>query len=114
MLLPHRRRARSWGRGSSMGANALCPKGDRRTQGLDPLRQIRLVTLAFELVTVLPEASWTVTCTAGLIVPPAAVLDGWAVTASLLAGPGVMLKEELEAAVRPVPDDEHITVRRLP
>src|SRR5687768_12620870 len=49
------------------------------------------VTLAVELVTVLPKVSWMVTWTAGLIAAPAVALEGLTVKASLDAAAGVML-----------------------
>src|SRR6185295_19192655 len=49
------------------------------------------VTLAVELVTVLPNVSCTVTCTDGEIDTPATVFVGWAVNASLEAAAGLML-----------------------
>src|SRR3954468_13924268 len=57
------------------------------------------VMLAEELVTVLLNASCTVTCTAGESDAPAVVLVGWVVKASLEAAAGLMLKE---AEVAPV------------
>src|SRR5512140_1629007 len=51
------------------------------------------VMLAMELVTVLLNASCTVTCTAGEMGTPATVLTaGWTVNASLAAGAKLMLK----------------------
>src|SRR5438046_2256810 len=50
-----------------------------------------MVMLAVALVTVLWNASCTVTCTQGAIAPPATALDGWTVNASLAAAAGVML-----------------------
>src|SRR5437667_11882992 len=52
---------------------------------------IAAVTLPLNPVAVLPCASWTVTCTAGVIVAPAVVLVGCTVNPSWLAGPGVMV-----------------------
>src|SRR5512140_920479 len=50
------------------------------------------VTVALELVAVLPNASCTVTCTAGAKAPPPAVpLCGGPVKASLLAAAGTMV-----------------------
>src|SRR5687767_8830449 len=49
-------------------------------------------TLAVELVTVFPNWSCTVTCTAGAIATPAVSLDGWTVKANRLAAAWVMLK----------------------
>src|SRR3954453_17014691 len=64
---------------------------------------IATVTLAVELVTVLLNASCTVTCTAGEIDAPAVALVGWVVTASLDAAAGVMLNAE-EVAPASAPD----------
>src|SRR6185436_18298303 len=61
------------------------------------------VMLAVELVTVLLNASCTVTCTAGEIDAPAVVLVGWVVKPSLVAAAGLMLKE---AEVAEVSDPE--------
>ena len=55
--------------------------------GLVPMAS---VTLSVALVTVLPNASRTVTCTAGLIATPPLVLLGCTVKASWLAAAGVM------------------------
>src|SRR5438874_11427239 len=52
---------------------------------------IAAVTLPLNPVAVLPCASWTVTCTAGVIVAPAVVLVGCTVKMSCLAGPVVMV-----------------------
>src|SRR5436190_1676021 len=52
---------------------------------------IATVMLAVELVTVLPKASCTVTCTAGEMFTPAVALVGWTVKASLDAAPVLML-----------------------
>src|SRR5256714_10932825 len=52
-------------------------------------------------VAVLPNASRAVTCTAGVIVAPAAALDGCTVKNSALAGAGVMLKALDVAPVTP-------------
>src|SRR5512145_1657729 len=58
---------------------------------------IATVMLAVELVTVLLNASCTVTCTAGAIATPAIALVGWNVKASLDAAAGLMLNAELDA-----------------
>src|SRR5437667_286375 len=63
------------------------------------LLPIATVTLAVELVTVLPNVSCTATCTAGLIAAPAAALAGWTMNASLEAAAGLMLNA---AEVAPV------------
>src|SRR3954469_20894902 len=60
---------------------------------------IAAVMLAVELVTVLPNASCTVTCTAGLIATPAVALVGWTLKASLEAAAGLMVNA---AEVAPV------------
>src|SRR5437879_5815599 len=69
--------------------------------GLVPIATVMLVVA---VVTVLPWASWTVTCTAGVIVAPAAVLLGCTVKASFAAAPTLMLNALLVAPVRPVAD----------
>src|SRR6185295_11936244 len=56
--------------------------------GLVPMA---MVMVAVELVTVLLNASCTVTCTGGAIATPATALTGCTVTASLLAAAGLML-----------------------
>src|SRR5688572_31691896 len=71
------------------------------------------VMLAVELVTVLPNASCTVTRTAGLIATPAVAFVGCTVKASLEAAAGLMLNADevapvsgadAAASVYPVPD----------
>src|SRR3954469_97571 len=57
------------------------------------------VTLAVELVTVLPNASCTVPWTAGAMAVPATALAGWTVKASLAAAAGLMVNAELDAPV---------------
>src|SRR5512140_997356 len=49
---------------------------------------IAIVMLAVEVVTVLPNASCTATCTGGLIAVPAQMLVGWTVQASRSAAAG--------------------------
>src|SRR2546421_7871 len=56
--------------------------------GLVPIASVMLVVA---VVTVLPWASWTATCTAGVIAAPAAVLLGCTVKASFAAAPTLML-----------------------
>src|SRR5437763_16476290 len=56
------------------------------------------VMLAVELVTVLPNASCTATCTAGEIAAPAVALVGCTVKASLEAAAGLMLNVEVGSA----------------
>src|SRR2546425_17686 len=67
--------------------------------GLVPIATVMLVVA---VVTVLPWASWTATCTAGVIAAPAAVLLGCTVKTSLAAAPTLMLNALLVAPVRPV------------
>src|SRR3954468_21212332 len=61
---------------------------------------IATVMAALELVTVLPNASCTVTRTAGEIATPAVASDGWTVKASFEAAATEMLKAELLVPVR--------------
>src|SRR2546425_970586 len=63
-----------------------------------------IVLLVVPPVSVLPWASWTATCTAGVIAAPAAVLLGCTVKASFAAAPTLMLNALLVAPVRPVAD----------
>src|SRR3954466_13505654 len=74
---------------------------------------IATVMLAVELVTVLPNASCTATCTAGAMATPAVALVGWTMKASLEAAAGLMLNAddvapvsppEVAVSVYPVPD----------
>src|SRR5205807_1556212 len=69
--------------------------------GLVPIATVMLVVA---VVTVLPWASWTVTCTAGVIAAPAAALLGCTVKASFAAAPAPMLNALLVSPVRPVAD----------
>src|SRR5512132_2033936 len=62
---------------------------------------IATVMLAVELVTVFPDASCTVTCTAGEMLAPAVALLGWTVNASLAAIAGVTLNAVEVAPVSP-------------
>src|SRR5512140_84494 len=64
---------------------------------------IATVTFAVELVTVFPNASCTVTCTAGLMALPAVALAGCPVKATLEAAPGLMVNDHEVAPVN-VPD----------
>src|SRR5689334_20182072 len=57
------------------------------------------VTIAVELVTVLLNASCTVTRTGGAIATPATAFDGWVVNASLVAAAGLMLNADEVAPV---------------
>src|SRR4051812_41228641 len=67
------------------------------------LMPIATVILADELVTVLPNASCTVTCTAGEMLTPAVALVGCTAKASRFAAAGLMLNP---AEVAPVNDAE--------
>src|SRR3989441_908714 len=67
--------------------------------GLVPIASVMLVV---PVVTVLPWASWPVTCTAGVITAPAAALLGCTVKTSFAAAPALMLNALLVAPVRPV------------
>src|SRR5436190_1016418 len=60
------------------------------------------VMLVVAVVTVLPWASWTATCTAGAIPAPAAAVLGCTVKTSFAASPAPMLNALLVALVRPV------------
>src|SRR5512140_1600346 len=62
---------------------------------------IATVMLAVELVTVLPNASCTATCTAGAMDTPAVALLGWTVNASLEAAAGLMLNADEVAPANP-------------
>src|SRR6266516_3579577 len=62
---------------------------------------IATVMLVVAVVTMLPWASWTATCTAGVFAAPAAALLGWTVKTSFAAAPALMLNAVLVAAVRP-------------
>src|SRR3954470_20648828 len=59
------------------------------------------VTLAVELVTVLLNASCTVTCAAGAMAAPATALVGWMVKASFEAAAGLMVNEDEVAPASP-------------
>src|SRR5437868_4780772 len=71
---------------------------------------IATVMLAVEPVTVLLNASCTVTCTAGAIATPATALAGCAVNASLVAAAGLMLKADEVAPVR----EAEVALREYP
>src|SRR5882672_5588076 len=60
---------------------------------------IATVMLAVELVTVLLNASCTVTCTDGEIATPASSFVGWTVNASLVAAAGLMVNADEVAPV---------------
>src|SRR5205809_1078880 len=60
------------------------------------------VTLPVKAGSVLPSASSAVTCKAGVIDAPAAVLVGWTVNISCVAVPGVMVNAQLVVPVAPV------------
>ena len=65
--------------------------------GLVPIATVMLLV---EVVTVLPRASWTATCTAGVLAAPAAALLGCTVKTSLAAAAALMLNAELVALAR--------------
>src|SRR5438477_8287452 len=67
--------------------------------GLVPIASVMLVVA---VVTVLPWASWTVTCTAGVFIAPAAALLGCTVKTTFAAGPALMVNALLVAPARPV------------
>src|SRR5438034_4995956 len=71
--------------------------------GLVPIATVMLVVA---VVTLLPWASWTATCTAGVIAAPAAAVLGCAVKTSFAAAPTlrVMLNALLVAPMRTVAD----------
>ncbi len=60
------------------------------------------MTLPVKVGSVFPRPSWAVTCSAGVMDAPAAVLVGCTVIASCVADPGVMLNAALVAPVTPV------------
>src|SRR5438067_493404 len=65
---------------------------------------IATVMLVVAVVTALPWASWTATCTPGVIAAPAAVLLGCTAKTSFAAAPALMLNAVLVAVGRPVAD----------
>ena len=69
--------------------------------GLVPIATVMLVVA---VVTVLPWASWTATCTAGVIAAPAAAVLGCTVKTSFAAAPALIVNALLVAPVRPVAD----------
>src|SRR3989442_1288762 len=66
--------------------------------GLVPIATVMLVVA---VVTVLPWASWTATCTGGAIAAPAAAVLGCTGKTSFAAGPAVTLNAALVAPVSP-------------
>src|SRR5207245_11734471 len=60
------------------------------------------LTLPVNCVAVLPSASRTVTCTAGVIATPAVVVPGCSVNASWVAAPGMTLNAALVPPDTPV------------
>src|SRR5262245_43879214 len=71
-----------------LAAATVSVPGSVAPPGLVPMAT---VTLAVELVTVLPKVSCTVTCTDGAIDTPATAFEGCTVNASLEAAAGLML-----------------------
>src|SRR6266566_7613029 len=69
--------------------------------GLVPIATVMLVVA---VVTVLPWASWTATCMAGVIAAPAAAFLGCTVKTSFAAAPAPMLNALLVAPVTAVAD----------
>src|SRR6266516_1237429 len=65
--------------------------------GLVPIATVMLVVA---VVTLLPWASWTATCTAGVFAAPAAALLGCTVKTSFAAAPALMLNAVLVALAR--------------
>src|SRR5437763_16932757 len=73
--------------------------------GLVPIASVMLVVA---VVTVLPWASWTATCIAGVIAAPAAAVLGCTVKTSFAAAPALMLNALLAAPVRPLPEADSV------
>src|SRR5438034_9777864 len=69
--------------------------------GLVPIATVMLVVA---VVTVLPWASWTATCTAGVIAAPAAAVLGCTVKTSFAAAPTPTLNALLVPHLRTVAD----------
>jgi hypothetical protein len=63
---------------------------------------IATVMFPVKLVSVFPWPSRAVTCTLGVIVAPAAALEGCVVKTSSVAAPGVMAKVAVVSGVGPV------------
>src|SRR5436190_713175 len=90
------------GKGAASGTGATVVGRVRAPlAGLVPIATVMLVVA---VVTVLPWASWTATCTAGVIAAPAAAVLGCTVKTSFAAAPALMLNAVLVALVRPVAD----------
>src|SRR5438132_14262327 len=73
--------------------------------GLVPIATVMLVVA---VVTVLPWASWTATCTAGVIAAPAAVLLGCTVRSDVRRAGTALLNALLAAPVRPVAEESRV------
>src|SRR6266513_3738018 len=73
--------------------------------GLVPIASVMLVVA---VVTVLPWASWTATCTAGVFIAPAPALLGCTVKTTFAPAPALMLNALLAAPVRPLPDADSV------
>ncbi len=69
--------------------------------GLVPIATVMLVVA---VVTVLPWASWTATCTAGVLAAPATASLGCTVKTSFAAAPALIVNALLVAPDRPVAD----------
>src|SRR2546428_11614497 len=78
--------------------------------GLVPIASMMLVVA---VVTVLPWASWTATCTAGVIAAPAAVLLGCTVKTTFAAAPTLMLNALLVLESRVMGKGVDLGVRRM-
>src|SRR5205809_767302 len=65
---------------------------------------IATVVLVVAVVTLLPWASWTATCTAGVIAAPAAALLGCTVKTSFAAAPAPLLSSLLRRSAGLVAD----------
>src|SRR5947199_9328193 len=75
--------------------------------GLVPIATVMLVVA---VVTALRWASWTATCTAGVIAAPATALLGGTAKTSFAAGPTPMLNLQLLLVARARPDADTVSV----
>src|SRR5438094_9803027 len=91
-------RLRSAKRATPFTAATVVPPASTPPVGLLPSATLMAPV---KLGTVLPNASWALTWTAGLMATPAAVVLGWTVKASRVAPAGVMLNAALVAPGRP-------------
>src|SRR5438093_11279898 len=79
--------------------------------GLVPIATVMLVVA---VVTALPWASWTATCTAGVIAAPATALLGGTAKTSFAAGPTPRLMVQPLALASAVPVADAVRVGRAP